>query len=462
MLRILDRSGVLCDGWRRRDLLQATMLSLMPWTSTTATATTTPPLKKAKACIVLFLLGGPPHQSLWDLKPDAPEEIRGEFAPIATKVPGITIGELLPLTARWTHRLAILRAVTTGDNAHSSSGYAMLTGQPHTPLGVENANPGPPNNWPTLGAVVQHLSPDRRLLPAAIRLPMHIFNTDLSVWPGQDAGWLGPANDPWMLRCEPASPSFSSQSLQFDLVADVSLTRLEQRKSLLEQLEEKLRGEERRTGHPYEALRAQAIAILSEKRTREACRLDLEPESVRARYGNTQFGQSVLLARRLIEAGVEFVHVNWFRGHDEPPEAPCWDTHHRESQRLRQNLVPPFDQAFSALLEDLECTGRLDETLVIVVAEFGRTPRIVRERAGRDHWGMVFSVVMAGAGIRGGTVHGASDKHAAYPLEGVVTPADYAATLFYLLGINPHTEIRDPLNRPMPISRGEVIRAILA
>ena len=485
MLSILDRSGRLCDGWSRREMLRAGTLASLgfaPFASASAESKLRPPAR-AKSCIVLFLFGGPPQQSLWDLKPHAPAEVRGEIGPIPTTVPGIEYGSLLPLTAKLAHHIALLRAVVTNDNAHSSSGYAMLTGQPHTPLQVENANPGPPNNWPTMGAIIQHLAragepgasapgvdrtaelrgltpPARRLLPAAVRLPMHIFNTDQSVWPGQDSGWLGAAADPWLLRCEPATPDFRIP--HFQLAADVPLGRLETRQSLLAQLEGQLRTAERETASgEYSDLREQALSLLSQKQAREACSLELEPDAVRDRYGRGQFGQSVLLARRLTEAGVQFVHVNWFRGPEEPSDAPVWDSHANETQRLKTVLVPPFDQAFSALLEDLHQTGRLDETLVVVAAEFGRTPRF-NPRAGRDHWGHVFSVALAGGGIRGGVVHGASDRDAAYPVEGIVSPADITATIFNQLGIAPDTEIHDPLGRPIVVSRGEAIAPILA
>jgi hypothetical protein len=462
MLTIVDRSGPLCDGWSRREMIRAgslASLGLVPWSAAQAVESSRR-TARARSCILLFLVGGPPHQSLWDLKPEAPAEVRGEIGPIDTTVPGLQLGALLPETARWAQHLAILRAVSTNDNAHSSSGYAMLTGQPHVPLQVENANPGAPNNWPTLGAVVQHLARGPRLLPPAVRLPMHIFNTDQSVWPGQDSGWLGASADPWLLRCEPATPGFRIP--HFHLAADVPLGRLESRRSLLEQLESQLRAAERASGSSrYDVLREQALGLLSQKQAREACALDLEPDGVRDRYGRHQFGQSVLLARRLVEAGVQFVQVNWFRGPEEPSDAPVWDTHVNETHRLKTVLVPPFDQAFSALLEDLHRRGRLDDTLVVVAAEFGRTPRF-NGRAGRDHWGHVFSVVLAGGGIRGGVVHGATDRDAAYPVEGLVTPPDLTATLFDRLGIPPHTEIRDPLNRPMVISRGEPITPILA
>ena len=189
--------------------------------------------------------------------------------------------------------------------------------------------------------------------------------------------------------------------------------------------------------------------------------MQLESDSMRDRYGRTQFGQSVLMSRRLVEAGVSLVQVNWFRGVDEPPDAPCWDSHVREGSRLKTALCPPADQAFSALLEDLDDRGRLDETLVVMMSEFGRSPRL-NGSAGRDHWGSVFSVALAGGGIRGGTVYGASDAIGGYPVAGKVAPQDLTATIFHCLGLSRETEIRDTLGRPLPISRGELIQDILA
>lgn len=451
----------------RRALLQAGAVST--WLGSTAIQTprtlrantiAAAPAGPAKRCIVLFLMGGAPQHSTWDPKPAAPREIRGEFAPIPTVAPGVAISELLPEIARVTDKLAILRAVTTGDNAHSSSGYAMLTGQPHVPPQVENANPGAPNNWPSIGSVIQHLKPGPRFLPAAVRLPHHIFNTDNSVWPGQDAGFLGTTADPWLFRCQPGDPGFDVPD--FRLQADVTLDRLGQRRSLLDQLESQLRRREASSEFAsYSLQREQALTLLGTRTAREACDLQRETDTTRDRYGRNQFGQSVLLGRRLLEAGVSFVHVNWFRGPDEPSDAPCWDSHAREAERLRTVLARPFDLALSALIGDLEQRGMLDDTLVAVLTEFGRTPQI-NARAGRDHWGHVFSVALAGGGIRGGMVHGTSDPEGAYPAEGRVTAADITATIFDRLGWSPGTEIHDPLGRPLPISRGEPIQAILA
>ncbi len=463
MLEIVDASPHLCDRVSRRAILKAGSLSALglPGLGYSSQALSASPkvIGQAKRCILLFLLGGPPQHSTWDPKPDAPTEIQGEFGAISTNVPGIQVGELLPRTAAMTDKLAILRAVVTGDNAHSSSGYYMMTGVPHLPMNRENANPGPPNDSPTMGAIVSHLSQRSHTLPPAIRLPNHIYNTDGSVWPGQDSGWLGEAANPWLLSCQPAAPDFDIP--HFRLSADVSIDRLGQRQALLQQLETQLRqSENQATFGGYSDQQQQAFNLLSSAQARAACDLSQESETVRDRYGRSQFGQSVLLARRFIETGVDFVQVNWFRGPEEPPDAPCWDSHARESLRLKTVLAPPFDLAFSALLEELDDRRMLDDTLVVCMAEFGRTPRF-NKKGGRDHWGHVFSVVMAGGGIRGGQAYGMSDKHAAFPVDGIVHPEDVTATIFHTLGYRQETKLRDGFGRTVPISRGRIIESLL-
>jgi hypothetical protein len=292
-----------------------------------------------------------------------------------------------------------------------------------------------------------------------VRLPHQIFNTDSSVWPGQDAGFLGRALDPWMFRCEPASPNFRIP--EFTLPSDLALARLEERQSLLSAMNQHRAAVERGGAlAPYDAATQQAFDLLTSPRSRAAFQLDDEP-AARDRYGRTQFGQSVLLARRLIEAGVSLVQVNWFRSPEEPTDTPCWDSHTREVQRLRSVLLPPFDQAYSALLNDLIDRDLLDDTLVVCLAEFGRTPKI-NTAGGRDHWGNVFSVALAGGGVRGGHVHGASDAIGGEPKEGLVGPPDLLATIFHCLGHAPTTELHDALGRPFLISRGEPVREILA
>jgi hypothetical protein len=467
MLKLLDQGTRLCDGLARREVLRAGGLGLLGLSlgdllATKASAPSKPVGTggKAKSCIVLFLMGGPPQHSTWDPKPDAPAEVRGEIGPIPTNVAGIQFGALMPKLATMADKLAVLRAVSTGDNAHSSSGYYMLTGRPHAPMNFENANPGAPNDWPNIGSMVGKLTPPRGELPRTVRLPCHIFNTDGSVWPGQTGGFLGKGADPWLFRCEPASKDYHIP--EFSLPVDVSAERLNTRRTLLDQFNQQVAMVDRsgRLGE-YDGLTQRAYHLLSSPQARGALDLAAEPQANRDRYGQSQFGQSCLLARRLVEAGVRLVQVNWHRGPDEPSDNPCWDSHTNETQRLREVLIPPMDSAFSALLTDLQERGLLDETLVLCLSEFGRTPRF-NGRAGRDHWGSVFSVTLAGGGICGGIVHGASDKLGAYPQDGLVKPEDITATILHCLGISPETEIHDALGRPFSASRGNVLAQILA
>lgn len=467
MLRVLGPGARLCDGWNRREVLRIGSLSALgagiglPELSRAAeqapqTAPSASAFARAKSCIVLFLMGGPPQHSTWDPKPDAPAEVRGEFGPIDTVVPGLSLSSLMPRTAQIADKICVLRAMSTGDNAHSSSGYYMLTGRPHQPMNFENANPGAPNDAPSLGAMLGRISSADRGLPPAITLPHRIFNTDGSVWPGQDAGFLGRAADPWLLNGKLAPRGYRIQEI--DLPDNLDVGRLGNRRTLLDNLQRTIDREA--TAAVLDHHTRRAFDLLLSSNGRGAFRLEDEPDASRDRYGKTPFGQGVLLARRLVEAGVRLVQVNWYRGPDEPPANPCWDSHTAESARLKDVLVPPTDRAYSALIEDLHQRGLLDETLVICMAEFGRSPRL-DTAGGRGHWGSVFSVALAGAGVRGGQVYGASDKIGAYPREGKVRPEDLSATLFHCLGYPPETEFRDPLGRPFPISRGEVLHSIL-
>ena len=410
MFSLQARGAKLCDQVVRREVLRAGGLGIcglsLPQllaSRSAQAATSTASGGRAKSCIVLFLMGGPPQHSTWDPKPDAPDNVRGEIAPISTAIPGVQFGELMPKLAQRAGQLAVLRAMSTFDNAHSSSGYYMLTGRPHAPMNAENVNPGAPNDWPNWGSVVQRLTEPRGHLPGAVRLPNQIFNTDGSVWPGQDGGMLGRSIDPWLFRCQPASPDY--RITEFQLPESMSLNRLASRRDLVRSLDQSLAAarSETKVGS-FATQQERAYGLLASSASRGAFDLSLETPETRARYGNTQFGQSCLLARRLIEADVRLVQVNWFRGPDEPSNAPCWDSHVNESDRLRNVLVPPTDNAFSALLDDLSDRGILDETLVVCMSEFGRSPRM-NGSAGRDHWGPVFSVALAGGGIKGGVVH---------------------------------------------------------
>ncbi len=468
MLSIQSQGMRLCDRQLRREVLRIGGLTacglslpqLLESQTSLADAAKSVTGGRAKSCIVLFLLGGAPQHSTFDPKPEAPDNVRGEIAPIATKTAGVQFGELMPRLALHSDKLAVLRAVSTNDNAHSSSGYYMLTGRPHNPMNAEGANPGPPNDWPNWGSVVQRLSGPRGDLPAAVRLPCHIFNTDNSVWPGQDAGLLGRSADPWLFRCQPHAPDY--RIAEFQLPESMSLERLAARRDLVRVLDDRaesstITGRQR----SFADQQQRVYGLLSSAASRGAFDLSAESDKSRDRYGRSPFGQSCLLARRLVEAGVRLVQVNWYRGPDEPPANPCWDSHTVETKRLKEVLVPPMDSGFAGLLDDLSERGLLDETLVVCMAEFGRTPKF-NGSAGRDHWGSVFSVALAGGGIRGGVVQGASDAMGAYPRQGMVRPEDITATMFHCLGFAPDTEFHDSQNRPYAISRGQIISPILA
>lgn len=472
MLDLVDRPLRLCDGLGRRAWLRVGGLNLglgLGELLGARRANASAPeahgaaegrsFGRARGCIQLFLLGGPPQHDTWDPKPDAPVEIRGPLGSIDSATPGLRVGELMPRTARLTERIAVLRSLATADNAHSSSGYWMLTGRPHTPRQSENARPGFPNDAPALAAIVQQLSQRAGPLPAAFRLPEEIWNTGRIVWPGQDAGFLGPGAEPWLLACEPQQPTFEVPGVS--LPRDLPPLVFDGRRRLLDQLNAHFARAERAGGlERWTHLERQALDLIGTGRGAGAFRLDEEPAAVRDRYGRNRFGQSVLLARRLIEAGVALVQVNWTRMPGDTQDSPAWDTHRGNDERLRSHLMPIMDQAYSALLEDLDERGLLNETLVVWCGEFGRTPKI-NPRGGRDHWGHVFSAALAGGGIRGGQVVGCSDADGAYPLDDRHEPQDLVATILHLLGIEPETMLRDRQGRPIPASTGTPIAAMV-
>lgn len=468
MFRLLDSGGRLCDGMTRRQWLAIGGLSSLgaavPQISrSSAPVESSAPLSRdrafgrAKAVMVIFLTGGCPQHDTWDPKPHAPDEIRGETTPIATNLPGLTVGDLMPRTAAIARHTCILRAMSTFDNAHSSSGYYMLTGQPHTPMGFENARPGAPNNHPCLASIFKAVRPSRGNLPAAITLPEKIVNNPNLTWPGQDAGYLGRVADPWFLTCDPAAARFQIPELA--LTSDVPPLRVDDRRSLLDQVNRHVAGVE--SQGRYELERQQAFALLRSPAVRRAFDIEHEPAAMRDRYGRSRFGQSVLLGRRLIEAGVPFVQVNYPReSGDSNADSPLWDTHQNHYTRMRQVLMPQFDAAYSSLIDDMHQRGLLDETLVVLMSEFGRTPRM-NPNAGRDHWGPVFSIALAGGGVRGGQVVGSSDRVGAFPRDGRVVPGDLHATILHCLGVAPDETMRDLEGRVLHAARGTVIPQVL-
>jgi hypothetical protein len=425
---------------------------------------------RARSCILIDLFGGPSHLDIWDLKPDAPDGIRGEFKPIDTAVPGLRITEHLPRLARLADRLTIVRSMTHGDASHGSASHAMMTGRRPRALGEVGPTP---DDFPTFGSVVSRLRPPRRSIPPFVALPW-VIATSTNVVPGQGGGFLGRGMDPFRIAAPPATYDFAPPDLRLDPA--LTPARLGGRRALRSALESAAALPDRRASSDVETLYRRAFDLFADPATAEAFRLEREDPRLRERYGMNAFGQSLLLARRLAGAGVPMITVYWpdrtepeaflNNGVRDNVAVAAWDTHgHKVGATpnfpmLRDKNLPPLDLASSALLEDLSARGRLGETLVVWTGEFGRTPRINPD-AGRDHYGNVFSLMLAGGGLRGGYVHGASDKLGAFPAADPVTPAQFAATIYHCLGIRPDTEIRDGLGRPYRLAEAEPVTVLL-
>lgn len=425
-----------------------------------AEAKSPPAKRRAKACIMLWLFGGPSQIDTWDLKPDAPEEFRGEFKPIATTAPGIRITEHLPRTARCAKHLALIRSLTMsgrviGNGDHHADTYYVLTGhRPDRSFFVESINRKPhADDWPFVGSAVAALRPGDPTLPGVVQLPARSGEITGYVNPGQFAGILGPQYEPVMVRGAIDKPRELTVP-DFLLPADLDATRMSGRRDLLAGLDAWQRTTEKGGAlDAHDTHRRQAVTLLTSSRAKRAFDLTQEPERVRDRYGNDINCQSVLMARRLVEAGVPFVCVHWIANQVGP--AFIWDTHGDNFGQLKNHLLPRFDACYSALLEDLEDRGLLDETLVVVCAEMGRTPRIGDPRTGgkgppgRDHWIHCQTAVLAGGGIAGGQVYGSSDKVAAYPSDRPVYPEHLAATIYRAFGIDNAHAFRSRDNRPL-------------
>jgi hypothetical protein len=423
---------------------------------------------KAKSVILLFLHGGAATQDMFDLKPDAPAEIRGEFSPIATSAPGVSICEHLPRMSKWMHKAAIVRSVNHNAGCHNTvpafTGYTQMEPVQNVPS---------PNHPPSMGSVCEYLDQQsgrqERRLPAYVCLPHPLGWGELGRRPGIYAGYLGQRYDPMCTECvtyfDPGAdmnnrphppevrgePRINAEAGSHALLLD----RLEDRWSLLAQFDRRLRQVDQEDAIGGFARRhQQAYDLLTSPKLRSAFDLESEEGALRDRYGRTLFGSSVLVARKLVEAGVRFISVFWDNYNPRLHVADYgWDTHEHNFITLRDAFLPRLDLTYSALMEDLNSRGLLDETLVVVMSDFGRTPRI-NQTAGRDHWSYCYSVLLAGAGIRGGTVYGQSDPHAAAVREKPVSPADICATIYRCLGIDPDMPIYDRLNRPHPVGGG--------
>ena len=419
------------------------------------------PHAKAKSCILLYLWGGPPQQDMWDMKPDAPDGIRSQFKPIDTVVPGIQICDQMPRVAGHTDKLAIIRSYTHPSNAHEVGVYHTLTGKIDNTLAVPR-NKRSRHDFPNTGAVVSYFTPPQAL-PASVTIPRPIGH-DGVIYTGTYAGFLGAQHDP--MEIKPPGEVNERPPHSLDLLEGLDAPRLQARLGLLKLMEQYDRVAQKRGGPPgaggLEQFREQAFRMLMSEEARGAFDLGRESNALRDRYGRNEYGESFLLARRLVESGVRLVTVVWYYICPDGNVANVWDNHGGTGslggisgyQMLKEKYcLPPLDLAYSALLEDLHARGLLDETLVVMLGEFGRTPKI-NAAAGRDHWGACQSVVLAGGGIRGGQVYGASDRHAAYPKNNPVAPEDVIATMYHAMGIPSDAILHDRQQRPHRVSEG--------
>lgn len=446
--------AALAHRFSRRTFLQAGGLStlglqLPHLLASRAEGRTTVP--RAKSCILLFATGGPAQQETFDPKPEANDGYRGEFKPIATRVPGVQICELLPLMAQQAERYAIIRSTHHGSNTHGVGVHYNLSGLKHAPR-----TQGEPQNGridpPSISGVMRQLRGDRNGLPGSVHLPVRIGDQNNFQWAGQGAGLLGPKYDPLTLIDDAWWPG--SMPPGFMPPAEVDVARHRRRASLLRDINAPSPSPPSSV-QAYARYSDQALSILESKSAWEAFLLqDERPETIE-RYGDNKFGRSCLVARRLIEAGVSLVTVPWMFLHS----TQNFDTHAKHFQVMKDVLMPPVDRAFSALLEDLAERGLLDETLVVWTGEFGRTPTI-NKNAGRDHWGAVYSTVLAGGGIRGGQAYGSSDKIGGQPVDDPVHVRDLFATIYHALGFSHDTKVLDPTGRPHFFIEGKVVEKL--
>ncbi|MBX6313565.1 MAG: DUF1501 domain-containing protein [Isosphaeraceae bacterium] len=445
----------------RRELLRIGTVAL-GWPLLTAAA---PPTRRARAdaCILLYMDGGASHLDLWDLKPEAPAEIRGPFRPIATSVPGVHVCEHLPLTARQIHRLAQVRSVRHEETVHDPAVYQMLTGRKHV-SSAGNLKVDEATDFPHVGAAFGRVDQRPAILPKVVELP-ETMRMGARILPGQGAGFLGRTYDPFRVEVTPEAevvpPAFLREP-------PMSRERQALRASLLKRFDRGLSALRAQAElAAFDRFQEQALELLAAPAIRQAFDLDREPPAVRDRYGRNRHGQSVLLARRLVEAGTRFVTVYWGKQMQDWADGQGprlannpWDTHRNHFPLVKDELLPPADRALSALVEDLDQRGLLERTLVLWMGDFGRTPRISKPYASRDHWPHANTVLLAGAGVTGGAVYGRTDRIAAEVTEHPVRPADLTATIIWALGSNPQTMIRDARGQAYPLSEGRPLEEL--
>jgi hypothetical protein len=475
MITMLGTPRRCCDGLTRRETLKAGALSLLgggftlPNLLRAEQAAHKP--GKAKSVILLYLLGGAATQDMWDLKPNAPQEVRGEFKPISTNVPGTQICEHLPKMARWMHKAALVRSLNHRAGCHNC--LPSYTGD-EAPRSDQHPRDSDP---PSMGSVCEFLNQRHGDFPAYVYMPCWLGWGQVFRRAGPYAGFIGKRYDALTTECTPYADQGTKAAPgqpctvrgrpilpNSILDADLTIDRLKTRRTLLQQIDDKLRQTEAQTTlGSFDRTQQRAFGVLTSAGVRATFDLDHEDPRLLDRYGRTLFGHSTLLARRLVEAGVRFVNVTWDLFWDRIQiDYDAWDTHTKNFSILRDNKLPGLDQTYTALMQDLQDRGLLDETLIVVMSEMGRTPKI-NGSAGRDHWTYCYSVMFAGAGIRGGTVYGASDAQAAFVKDRPVSTADICATIYECLGIDPETPVHDRSGRPVPVAHGgRPIRDILA
>lgn len=476
MLQLDGRPRTACDGIPRRTFLEAAGAGLFGLNAPKllaaeeAVRSVSSP-GRARSVIFLFLFGGPSQLESFDMKPDAPEKVRGPFRPIPSRTPGLRICEHLPRLANVSNLYRVARTMTHPYNDHSGAAHYIQTGKVwQVPIGG-GFNPTP-QDWPSIGSVVEHAAQHApggmaRALPSYAVVPNTLGRLQESgqyLRPGEHAGWLGRRYNPLTttvdkkdLKDNPYFRDCSDEELTYEIeglaIGDgLTIDRARGRAALLEEFDAQRRGVERRA-RDFDRFRQRALALVTSETTRRALDIRQEPARTRDRYGRHLFGQSTLIARRLVEAGVRFVTV-----HYDACDGYGWDSH-VHSDDVKNHLLPTFDQACAALLADLNERGLLDETLVVAIGEMGRTPTPT-PRWGRNHWSTLFPVLLAGAGIPGGTTYGSSDKDAAHPIDHPISPEQLAATLYHALGIDPELRLPDPQGRPVSIV-AENVRPIL-
>ncbi|HWA99878.1 MAG TPA: DUF1501 domain-containing protein [Pirellulales bacterium] len=471
MLSVPGRARKVCDGSTRRDMLRVGALSLfgglsLPRLLAAVEQQPRRPVPRAQSVVLFNLFGGPSHLDMFDLKPSAPEEVRGEFQPIGTSLPGVQICEHLPKLARWMNRATLIRTVSHGYNSHNP--YALMTG---FTMGNDRENYfSKPTDHPSMGSVCQYMGLGRDDVPPYVCMPAHPGYSQALRRAGPYGGYLGERYDPLITRAEPklerdpanfydpvppmGEPTMPILEPQPELTVD----RMALRRNLLAEVGSQFaRAQQSPAVGVMNEYQRRAFTLLTSDRARAAFDLASEPAAVRDRYGRTLYGSCALLARRLVEAGATFITLT-----TESKGGGHWDTHQNNFGVLRDFNLPNLDQMMTALLDDLEARGLLDTTLVVAMGDMGRAPKVNRY-AGRDHWPQCGFCFMAGGGVKSGFVLGATDRTASYPTSDLVTPGDIVATIYQLLGVDPELVVHDLTNRPIHVAHGgHTIRDVLA